>query len=278
MKTILQQAKQSLKLADIPSYVLDAELLMAKALNISREQVICYPLRELSEQESGDFEKLLQRRIKREPMAHILEKREFWGREFKVSCDTLDPRPDSETLIEAALGLFDDKDKPLKILDFGTGTGCLLLTLLSELPNSEGVAVDISEKALSVAKENACKLGLAKRVGFIVSFWGVEVEGKYDLIISNPPYIKSDEIDGLEPEVSGYEPISALDGGASGLECYRQLAPFIASLLSDNGFAILEVGIGQADDVRAILEGAGLTFISCKKDLAGVKRCIIAGI
>jgi release factor glutamine methyltransferase len=275
LKTHLNTAKQLLQKKGITSAFLDAELLLAHALGVTREKIICYPELILSDEQITKFEELIQRRASREPMAHILGRREFWGRDFKVNKHTLDPRPDSETLIEGALDLYPDRNQNLRIIDFGTGTGCLLLTLLAEFQNANGLGVDISEDALVVAKENSCNLGLAKRSQFIVSRWGKEVQGKYDLIISNPPYIKSSDIEGLEPEVAEYEPKSALDGGISGLKCYEDLAPYIASIISDNGFAILEFGMGQDNDVKAILESVGLTFVAFRKDLAGIIRCVV---
>jgi release factor glutamine methyltransferase len=275
IKSTLTLAKSRLTAATIPSASLDAELLLAHALKTTREQIICYPEHPLDKSQATEFDILIERRVAREPMAHILGQREFWGRDFKVNRHTLDPRPDSETLIEAALDLYPDKKQNLSIIDFGTGTGCLLLTLLAEFPNAQGVGVDISEDALVVANENSCNLELAKRAKFIVSKWGEKVQGKYDLIISNPPYIKSSDIAGLEPEVAKYEPKGALDGGISGLQCYEDLAPYIAALLSINGFAILEFGMGQENDVKTILENAGLKFVAFRKDLAGIIRCIV---
>jgi release factor glutamine methyltransferase len=275
IKSILYAAKTQLANSEIVSSGIDADLLLAYVLQTTRETLIGYPERVLSDEQIQQFDELVQRRMAREPMAHILGIREFWGREFKVNGYTLDPRPDSETLIEAALALFTDKKQLLNIVDFGTGTGCLLLTLLAEMPYSTGTCVDISAEVLAVAKENANNLGLANRAKFVVSSWGEQVQEKYDLIISNPPYIKTSDIQGLEPEVADYEPKTALDGGDDGLRCYRDLAPYIASLLADNGFAILEYGMGQHNDVRSILENVGLQFVAFKNDLAGINRCII---
>ncbi|MCE3232453.1 MAG: Methylase of polypeptide chain release factor [Rickettsiaceae bacterium] len=274
IKSILSSAKAELSNTGSPSSALDAELLLAYALGASREKIIGYPELEISGEEAKAFNALVKRRIAREPMAHILGRREFWGREFKVNKYTLDPRPDSETLIEAALELF-PLDKQLNILDFGTGTGCLLLTLLAEFPNAKGVGVDISSDALAVAKGNSCNLGLANRAEFIVSSWGDKVQGKYDLIISNPPYIRSSDISCLEPEVSKYEPCGALDGGMSGLQCYEDLAPQIATLISNDGFVVLEFGMGQHEDVKDIMENIGLAFVDFKQDLAGINRCAV---
>lgn len=274
-KNILHHAKQQLTASGIASALLDADLLMAHILHTSRESVIAYPERQLTPSQAEQFQVLLARRLAREPMAHLLGKREFWGREFIVTRDTLDPRPDSETLIDAVLNLYQDRNKILNILDFGSGTGCLLLTLLAEFPQSSGLAVDISPAALEVVKRNAAKLGLAKRCQYVVSSWGREVAGSFDLIVSNPPYIPYHEIAGLEPEVALYEPGVALDGGETGLECYQQLAPYISSLLSENGYAALEIGAGQQTEVRNIMEQAGLRPVSSHKDLAGIIRCLV---
>ncbi len=274
IKSLLSQSKETLKAAGITSYSLDADLLMSHALNMSKEEIFCYPMRELSEMEESKFNELVKRRALREPISHIIGKREFWGREFKVTEKTLDPRPDSESLIENTLNLYKDIPPPLKILDFGTGSGCLLLTLLCEFKDANGVGVDIKEETITVAKENSLKLGLAKRSCFVVSNWGKSVKGNYDLIISNPPYIKHSDIDGLEPEVSKYEPRQALDGGDTGLECYIELAPQMFNLLSEGGFAVLEHGIGQETEIRKILEKNNFSFVNYKQDLAGINRCI----
>lgn len=274
IKELLLESKGRLQKVNIPSYSLDADLLMAHAINSSREDVFLNRERQLSQQQETIFNDLIKRRESREPMSHIVGKREFWGMEFKVTKDTLDPRPDSESLIEQVLHIYKDKKPPKKIIDFGTGTGCLLLTLLSEFKEAEGVGVDKSKGAILVAEENSKKLELAKRVSFVVSNWGENVKGEYDLIISNPPYIRNNDIEGLEPEVSNYEPKDALDGGNSGLECYIDLAPDLFRLLSNGGFAVLEHGVGQEADVKKILENNNLNFVSYKKDLAGINRCV----
>lgn len=274
IQTLLIESKKDLHKAGIPSYLLDADLIMAYVLNTSREEVFCRPERVLSPSQEAEFKRLTAERSARKPMAHILGVREFWGRSFKVTPDTLDPRPDSESLIEQVLQIYKNLPKPKRIIDFGTGTGCLLLTLLSEFNESQGVGVDISEAAIAVAKENAEKLGLANRTSFVVSNWGKKIKGEYDLIISNPPYIKNSDIDGLEPEVSTYEPKQALDGGESGLACYIDLAADMFSILAENGFAVLEHGIGQETDVRRILENNGFKFVANKPDLSGINRCV----
>jgi release factor glutamine methyltransferase len=274
IKTLLSESKKSLKDSGIPSYSLDADLIMAHVLKTSKEEVFCHPERILYPNQDAEFKRLIAERYARKPMAHILGVREFWERSFKVTQDTLDPRPDSESLIEQVLQLYKNLPKPKRIIDFGTGTGCLLLTLLSEFDESQGVGVDISETAIAVAQENAEKLGLAKRTSFVVSNWGKKIKGEYDLIISNPPYIKKSDIDGLEPEVSTYEPKQALDGGDGGLDCYIILASDIFPLLAEGGFAVLEHGIGQEADVKRILENNGFKFVANKPDLSGINRCV----
>lgn len=272
--TILLNAKQRLREAGIPSYALDAELLLAEALGLTREQVIFYPEREIAS--SAAYEALLTRRLNREPMAHILGRREFWGREFTVTADTLDPRPDSETLIETVLKLCPDRQKPYNILDLGTGTGCLLLTLIAEYTNACGVGVDISPAALAIAHQNAIKLSLAKRTQFLLECWTTGVTGTFDIIISNPPYIKASDIPELEPEVSRYEPYSALAGGDDGLECYRDIIPTLHPLLTPEGIVVFEFGKGQETDVGNLLRQHGFSVITEAKDLAGIIRCIAA--
>jgi release factor glutamine methyltransferase len=206
IRTILPPAKQTLQQAGIASFSLDAELLLREVMGISRERMIGYPDDPVAEEQVQRFQAWLTRRQNREPISHLLGRREFWGRDFKVTKDTLDPRPDSETLIEAALAAFPDRQQSLHVIDLGVGTGCLLLTLLAELPNAQGLGVDISPEALAVAKENSDKLGLAKRAKFVIDRWGQHVDGTFDLVVSNPPYIKRSEIESLEPEVAVLSP------------------------------------------------------------------------
>lgn len=273
---ILTSAKSTLKAAGVDSAFLDAELLMAHILGKTREFVVGRPEYELSENEEKSFAELLPRRQEREPLAKIIGKKEFWGREFLVNGSTLDPRPDSEALIEAVCELFPNHDEALKIIDLGTGSGCLLLTILAEYPQSLGIGVDIADTTLDVAKRNAEKLGLAKRCDFILNDWAEGLNGKFDLIISNPPYIKNSDIHNLAREVSGYEPRLALEGGGDGLECYKVLFPQIKTLLNKNGKIVFEFGKGQEMDVKEILEQSGMRFVSFKSDLSGAPRCIIA--
>lgn len=230
----------------------------------------------MTEAEQEQFQALLVRRERREPIAHITGRREFWSLSFTVTADTLDPRPDSETVIEAVLAAVPDRTQALNVLDFGTGTGCLLLATLSEYPNAVGLGIDRSEGALAVARGNASALGLEQRAQFRTGDWGAGIHGLFHVILSNPPYIPDNDIAGLEAEVAAFEPWSALAGGPDGLDCYRALAPDIARLLAPGGVAVLEVGQGQAADVAAILQAAGLIPQGVRHDLGGIERCVIA--
>jgi release factor glutamine methyltransferase len=217
---------------------------------------------------------LLQRRAEREPLALILGYREFWSLRFAVSRATLIPRPESETLIEAALRLFTDRSAPLRILDLGTGTGCLLLASLHEFPQAFGVGTDHAFPAVRLARDNASSLGLADRSAFACADWAQPISARFDLILSNPPYIESAAIPKLMPEVAHYEPCSALDGGADGLEAYRTLIPAIPELLRPAGVAILEIGARQAAAVAGLAKIQGMTT-SYERDLAGIPRAVI---
>jgi release factor glutamine methyltransferase len=229
--------------------------------------------RSLDEQERSRLETLVCRRATREPMAKITGAREFWSLPFRVTGATLDPRPDSECAVETALA---HARGARRILDFGTGTGCLLLALLSELPDAHGIGVDSSTAALEVAAANAAALGLADRVRFVAADWGRGIAGSFDIIVANPPYIPSREIVGLAPEVARHEPRAALDGGHDGLDAYRALAPHLVRLLQCDGTAVLEIGLHQADSASAILHDAGLAVRSHAYDLGGRVRCLVA--
>lgn len=205
------------------------------------------------------------------PLSKIYGHTEFYGRRFKVTEHTLDPRPDSETLIEA---IFSKKQKPNSILDLGTGTGCLLLTLLAELPNASGTGVDISVDALGVAKDNAKSLNLDSRAAFVQSNWAESIDQKYDLVISNPPYIESNVIPTLDSSVKNHDPILALDGGQDGLNAYRTIFSQLDSVLNADGFCIVEIGFDQAESVPRLIEEQGLIIGSVMSDLAGNPRAV----
>ena len=272
----LHRAAERLMAVGIDTSRLDARLLLGEVLGLAPQQVFTRPQLELSAAEAERFDALVTRRLAREPISHLLGRRGFWTLEFKVTADTLDPRPDTETLIEAVLEGLPERGRPRRILDLGTGTGCILLTLLTELGFATGLGVDKSPAALEVARFNAQSLGLAERAQFQLGDWGQGLAGGFDIIASNPPYIPDGEIDGLEPEVAAFEPRLALAGGADGLDCYRLLAPQMARLLVPGGLAALEVGMGQAEAVAALLSEAGLTIRGIKRDLGGVERCVLA--
>jgi len=271
---------RSLSQAGIDSHRLDAQVMLAAVLEVPRSTVFGYPERALSTDQLISFQQMIGRRIKRQPVSQIIGSREFWGRNFRVTQDTLTPRPDSETLIDAALTYWRKTEnlRTPRILDLGTGTGCLLLTLLAEISGASGVGLDICNAALDVARDNATHLGLADRAQFKKSDWcqNLPVDSRFDIVIANPPYLSDDDRQCLEPEVAVHEPARALWGGPDGLDAYRILAPQISKFLEEDGFAVLEVGAGQAPAVVQILKTANLETRSVHKDLAGIERCILA--
>ncbi len=254
---------------------LEARLLLNHATALPLEHMVAHPDQALGEAARVRYARLVERRAGRQPLAHITGRREFWSLAFKVTPDTLAPRPESETLVEAALGLVSDRKAPLRVLDLGTGTGCILLALLSELPKAEGVGVDLSEPAARVARENAIALGLADRARFLVGNWATALGACFELVVANPPYVPVEEIDRLEPEVADFEPRLALAGGPDGMAGYRALAPRLPALLAPGGRALLEIGQGQGDSVGDIMVAAGLSVSDRRADLAGVERCLV---
>jgi len=272
----LDQASRRLAAAGLPSARLDARLLVAHAAGTRAEAVMGYPERPLEAPAAETLAALVVRRIERVPMAHLLGRREFWSLTFRVTDDTLDPRPDSETVVAAVLDQVGDRGLPLRVLDLGTGTGCLLLALLSELPNANGIGVDASPAALAVARENAETLGFADRAAFALGNWGSVLSGPYDVIVANPPYIPRGSIDRLEPEVALYEPRLALDGGEDGLAAYRALLPDVGRLIEEGGVVGLEIGEGQGAAVAALCRQESLVVGEIRRDLGGIERCLVA--
>lgn len=267
------EAVERLGLAGVQSARLDARLLLCRATGLSAADLVGRD-RFLESEEQGRFENLLQRRLNREPLARILGEQEFWSLLFKLSPATLIPRPDTETVVEAVLNRVDERSNPVRILDLGTGSGCLLLSLLHELPLADGLGTDLSLECLLTARGNAERLGLGRRARFIRADWADCVAGRFDIVVSNPPYIADDQISGLEPEVSSNEPRLALAGGADGQDAYRRIADALPRLLSDEGLAFLEIGFGAAEPITAILEKQGLRVLEVRADLAGVPRCV----
>lgn len=253
----------------------DARLIMGNVLATDLAVLIGHPERVLAVEEAAQFDHLVGRRLARQPLSHILGRREFWGLKLRVTPDTLDPRPDSECLIEAVLAHRADRRQAQRILDIGTGTGCLILALLHEFPAASGLGIDSSIAALAVARANAADLALAHRAMFSAGNWTDGVVGHYDIIISNPPYIPSDRIGALVPEVALHEPRSALDGGRDGLDSYRSLSGRLAGLLTATGLAAIEVGADQHQNAGAILAAGGLVVTDRRRDLAGHVRVLI---
>jgi len=271
----LARTRGTLQAAGVDTAALDARLLVATSLGVSVEHVIAWPERPLTPEAAARLEAFLRRRVAREPMAYILGRREFWSLDFAVTAATLTPRPDSETLVAAVLDKIEDRTVALDLVDFGTGTGCLLLALLSELPGARGVGIDLDSAALDVACTNAAQLGMAARARFVQGEWGRSLAGPFDLVISNPPYIATHGLAGLAPELA-YEPRLALDGGADGLDAYQALIPDAARLLRPGGLLALEIGVGQAPAVSALLVASGLALLGVRRDLAGIERCVLA--
>ncbi len=253
----------------------DARVLVALASGLDAAQVAGYPERTLDPPVRQAFERLVARRMAREPVSRLAGRREFWSLAFGLSPDTLDPRPDSETLVAAALARIPDRAAPLRLLDLGTGTGCLLLALLSELPNAWGVGVDLAPGAARQARRNAAAIGLESRAFFAVGGWAAAIGRGFDVVLANPPYVPSAAIAGLEPEVARFEPRAALDGGGDGLQAYREIAPDLARLMAPGGFAVIEVGYGQAGPAAEILLAQGLDEAARHRDFAGIERCLV---
>ncbi len=218
------------------------------------------------------LEGLVERRMQGEPLSKIVGKREFWGLPFIITPHTLDPRPDSETLVEAVLNVFPKKHSPLRFVDFGTGSGCLLLSLLYEYAQAFGIGVDKNFLALTVAQENADRLGLTKRVSFYGGDWAQALQGKFDVLMSNPPYIAMGEM--LDVAVCQYDPPCALYGGRDGLQAYKNLLPQMRALMHPESWLFLEIGQGQGHEVRHIASGQGLLFKESYLDLAGIERVL----
>jgi release factor glutamine methyltransferase len=264
--------------AGIDSPALDARVLVQHALSLDHTALAAAPGRAISESERDAMARLAARRLAGEPVARILGAKEFWGLPFSLSAATLVPRPETETVIEAALeALGKQRDETLRIADLGTGTGAILLALLHELRNATGVGTDLDATAIETAQANAQALGLSSRAQFVRTDFGSGLAPAFDLVVSNPPYIATGDIAELAPEVRDHDPKLALDGGRDGLDAYRALAAQMPALLNARGTAIVEIGIGQAAQVETIFKPAGLHLTGAKPDLAGITRALTFG-
>ena len=268
---LLQQARRRLAVAGCEQPGLDARLLLQAAAGLTHTEIAASPEQVIDGTALEVFDSYIARREGREPVSRIIGSREFYGRSFAVTPAVLDPRADTETLIGAALEVLKPGDL---ILDLGTGSGAIILTLLAERPGTSGVATDQSAAALDVARANAVELGVAERVVFVEGDWFEPVAGAFDIIVSNPPYIRDGDIAGLAPDVRNFDPWAALAGGADGLDAYRRIAEGAPAHLAAGGLILLEIGAGQADGVAAIFGRNGFERDAAVKDLGGHVRCL----
>jgi len=266
--------------AGITTPALDARLLVIEACGVSQAELIRDPGAPLSDDARARLDQWAGRRLAGAPVSRILGRRGFWGVDLHLSPETLDPRPDTETLVEAVLATLPDRTSVLHILDLGTGTGGILIALLSELPQALGIGTDISHAALVTAHGNAQRAGVGQRARFVQADWLSGIAGRFDVIVSNPPYIPRAELGGLSREVRAYDPMAALDGGADGLDAYRAIVGGIDLLLKPGGIAAFEVGQGQAEAVGEMMAGSGLRPVLpsgavSAYDLGGIERAVI---
>ena len=271
---LLLSGSKILKLNNIRTHQLDSELVLSNLLKKQRENFIIEPNQKVSESIVLNFEKLINRRAKKEPLAYILKNKEFWSNDFFVDRDTLIPRPETELLCENIIKIF--RNKNLYLLDMGTGSGCIILSILTELKRAKGIGIDISKKAIEVAKKNSSKLGLSKRVKFfnrpLENLYGY----KFDLIVSNPPYIRTSDIKNLSDDVKKFEPKIALDGGKDGLDVIRKVIYKSKNILKRLGWLALEIGYGQQYKVSQILKKQNFKEELLVKDYKNNVRCILA--
>jgi release factor glutamine methyltransferase len=265
---------EKFRVAEIESPELDARILIGHALGLDHAGLAAAEKQELSAATASTIDTFAARRLAREPVARIVGEKEFWGLSFIVTPAVLVPRPETETVVEVALSLV-NRATPLRIIDLGTGSGAILLALLSELPHARGTGIDIAADALDVARTNARRLGLADRADFVLSDFAA-VEGSFDLVLSNPPYIATPEIAGLAPEVRNFDPGHALDGGPDGLAAFRSIAAIARHLLVPAGHLVVEIGAGQESAVRGLFVQGGIAISAAHHDLSGTPRVLCA--
>ena len=274
LENTIKQASQLLKKQNIISHELDAEIILSNIMGVSREFIMTNGHIDISKNTIKKFNNAINRRFRNEPIAYIIGKKEFWSKNFKVNKSTLVPRPESELLLYKLIDFF--KNKKINILDIGTGSGCLLLSILHELPLSRGIGIDVSSKAIKTAKTNSIKLNLSHKSKFKVFEIDKFTEGKYDLIISNPPYIPFKDIKNLSKDIINYEPLIALNGGLDGLDLIKEVIYKSNSLLKRNGLLAIEIGCKQYLKVSSLLRRQGLREINKEYDYNRNVRCIIS--
>ncbi len=271
---LLDEASAALAAAGFDEPRRRARRIVAAALGLSASEVFAFAERESDG--AARVAAVLDRVLAHEPLSRILGSREFWGLDLALSADAFDPRPESETVVEAVLRHLPDRTAPYRFLDLGTGSGCLLLALLSECRAARGVGVDVAPGAAAAAAANAAALGLAGRARFVVGDWAAALAAEFDAVVANPPYIASGDIALLPREVAEHDPRRALDGGADGLAAYRAIARDLPRLLAPDGLFACEIGAGQGAAVAAILAGQGIGVVEAAPDLAGIERCLVA--
>jgi release factor glutamine methyltransferase len=270
---------EQFRAADIESPELDARVLVGHALGLDHAGLASAAAQQISDLSATQIARFAARRLAGEPVARIVGLREFWGLPLRVTPDVLVPRPETETVVELALDLIDHAGphtRPLRIADLGTGSGAILLALLTELPDADAVATDTDARALLVARTNAARLGLSTRAAFVACDFGAALAGPFDLVVSNPPYIASAEIATLSIEVREHDPRRALDGGADGLSAYRVIAADARRLLGPTGHLVIEIGAGQEHEVAGLLKAEGLAMAATRPDLSSVVRALAA--
>jgi release factor glutamine methyltransferase len=270
-----------LRAAGLDSPELDARVLIGHALALDHAALVSAAAQPLDAAAAVRIEACAARRLAGEPVSRIVGAREFWGLPLIVTPAVLVPRPETETVVELALALIDQggpRARALRIADLGVGSGAILLALLSELPNARGFGTDIAVDALDVARHNAGRLGLGDRAKFLAGDFGAALQGRFDLVVSNPPYIATGDIPGLDREVRDHDPPHALDGGADGLAAYRTIASDMARLLAPAGQVVVEIGAGQQHDVEFLLAARGLAIVAARPDLSGIVRAVAAGL
>ncbi len=277
--SVRRDVARRFRAAGIDTPDLDARILVGHALGLDLTALIRAGDRRLEAGETARIDMLAARRLGHEPVARIIGMKEFWGLPFKVTPDVLVPRPDTETVIERALAIADQtggRGRPLRIADLGVGSGAILIALLAELPHATGIGTDRDVAALTVARENACRLGVASRAAFVACDFGAAIAPGCDLVVTNPPYIRTDDIAGLEPDVRAFDPRGALDGGSDGVAAYRVIATHAHDILEPGAYIVAEIGHGQGPAVAALFAAAGFGDIRVWPDLSGLDRAVAA--